>query len=112
MTAPCSAAIRPTTISISTCCAKLRRNPSEVNAMIVDGLSMPVPERQWFEEWREAKIGCVNTSVAVWENSSETLAVLGKWRLVIEQNSDLVAAAASVAEIERVAASGRTAIVL
>ena len=80
--------------------------------MIVDGLSMPVPERQWFEEWREAKIGCVNTSVAVWENSSETLAVLGKWRLVIEQNSDLVAAAASVAEIERVAASGRTAIVL
>jgi membrane dipeptidase len=80
--------------------------------MIVDGLMMPVPERKWFEEWRDARLGCVNTTVAVWENASETLAVLGKWRLVLAQNSDLVAAATSVAEIERIAASGRTAIVL
>jgi microsomal dipeptidase-like Zn-dependent dipeptidase len=80
--------------------------------MIVDGLMMPVPERKWFEEWRDARLGCVNTTVAVWENASETMAVLGRWRIVLEQNSDLVAAAASVAEIERIAASGRTAIVL
>ena len=80
--------------------------------MLVDGLSMPVPERRWFEEYREAKLGAVNTTVAVWENSQETLALLAKWRLVLEQNKDLVAAAASVAEIEAVAASGRTALVL
>lgn len=79
--------------------------------IIVDGLMMPTPERRWFEEWRDAKLGCVNTTVAVWENAGETLATLGKWRHVIAQNADLVAAAASVAEIERVAASGRTAIV-
>jgi microsomal dipeptidase-like Zn-dependent dipeptidase len=80
--------------------------------MMVDGLSMPVPERRWFEEWREAELSCVNTTVAVWENSTETLASLAKWRTVIADNSDLVAAAASVTEIEKVAASGRTAIVL
>jgi membrane dipeptidase len=80
--------------------------------MLVDGLSMPVPERRWFEEYREAKLGAVNTTVAVWENSQETLALLAKWRLVMEQNKDLVAPAASVAEIEAVAASGRTALVL
>jgi membrane dipeptidase len=78
---------------------------------IVDALSMPTPERKWFQEWRDGSIGCINTTVSVWENSSETLALLGKWRHVIAQNSDLVAPAASVAEIESVRRSGRTAIV-
>jgi microsomal dipeptidase-like Zn-dependent dipeptidase len=73
---------------------------------------MPVPERRWFEEWHEAGLACVNTTVAVWENAGEAIAVLGKWRSVIAANSDLVAAATSVEEIERVAGSGRTAIVL
>ncbi len=54
---------------------------------------------------------CVNTTVAVWENASETLAVLGKWRHVLAQNSDLVAPATSVEEIEAIRKSGRTAIV-
>jgi membrane dipeptidase len=79
--------------------------------MIVDGLMMPVPERKWLEEMREAGIGCVNTCVAVWENASEALAALGRWRIVVQENSDLVAAAASVEEINTVAASGRTALV-
>lgn len=79
--------------------------------MIVDGLMMPVPERRWFEEWHDAGLGCVNTTIAVWENASEALGLLGKWQLVLEQNADLIAAASSVDEIERVAASGRTAVV-
>lgn len=78
---------------------------------IVDALSMPTPERRWFEQWREGGLGCINTTIAVWENASETLAVLGKWRQVIARNSDLVATAASVEEIEAVRKSGRTAIV-
>lgn len=79
--------------------------------MLVDGLMMPTPERRWFEEWRDAKLGCVNTTIAVWENASETLAILAKWRVVVEQNRDLVAGASTFADIERIAASGRTAIV-
>jgi microsomal dipeptidase-like Zn-dependent dipeptidase len=86
--------------------------PAAMPFPIVDGLSMPVPERRWFEEWHEAGLACVNTTVAVWENAGEAIAVLGKWRSVIAANSDLVAAATSVEEIERVAGSGRTAIVL
>jgi microsomal dipeptidase-like Zn-dependent dipeptidase len=86
--------------------------PAAIPFPIVDGLSMPVPERRWFEEWHEAGLACVNTTVAVWENAGEAIAVLGKWRSVIAANSDLVAAATSVEEIERIAASGRTAIVL
>lgn len=79
---------------------------------IVDALSMPTPERRWFEQWRDGGIGCINTTVAVWENASETLAVLGKWRHVVAQNADLVATATSVEEIETIRKSGRTAIVL
>ena len=78
---------------------------------IVDGLSMPTPERRWFEAWRAGSISCVNTTVSVWENASETLALLGKWRTVLAANADLVAPAQSVEEIEAVRKSGRTAVV-
>ena len=78
---------------------------------IVDGLSMPTPERKWFQEWRDGAISCVNTTVSVWENASETVALLSKWRRVLAENSDLVAAATSVEEIETIRRSGRTAIV-
>lgn len=78
---------------------------------IVDGLSMPTPERKWLEEWRAADLACVNTCVAVWENAGEALSILGKWKRVIEENADLVAQATSVADIRRIAAEGKTAIV-
>jgi membrane dipeptidase len=78
--------------------------------LTVDGLSMPTPERRWFEEWRAGDIACVNTTIALWENAGETLALLGKWRTVLEENSDIVALATSVDDIRKIAASGRTAI--
>lgn len=84
--------------------------PSE-GRFIVDGLSMPAPERHWLEEWNSAGLSCVNTCIAVWENSTEALAVLGKWRLILEQNADIVAQAESTEEIRRIASTGRTAIV-
>lgn len=79
--------------------------------LIVDGLEMPVPERRWFEEWRAGGLACVNTSIAVWENAQETVASLARWRRVLDANADLIEAATSVADIRRIAASGRTAVV-
>jgi len=79
--------------------------------LIVDGLSMPTPERKWFEEWQAGGIGCVNTTIAVWENAHETLSILSKWRRVLRENSDLVEIATSVDDIRRIAASQRTAVV-
>lgn len=77
----------------------------------VDALAMPVPERRWFEEWHAGGVGCVNMTVAVWENATETLSALAKWNRAIAENKDLVEAATSVADIRRIAAQGRTAIV-
>jgi membrane dipeptidase len=79
---------------------------------IVDALTMPVPERQWFAEYRAGGLSCVNATVAIWENAAETLALLSKWRTIVAANSDIVAIATSVAEIEAIRTSGRTAIVL
>lgn len=79
--------------------------------MIVDGLSMPAPERKWFQQWHDGKIACVNTTIAVWENSAQTISLLGKWNRIVQENSDLVATATSVEEINEIAASGRTALV-
>lgn len=78
--------------------------------MIVDGLTMPALERRWLEEWRAADLGCVNNCIAVWENASETLSLLTAWKRFLADNSDLAEAANSVADIERIAASGRTAV--
>jgi microsomal dipeptidase-like Zn-dependent dipeptidase len=79
--------------------------------LIVDALNIPTPERRWFEEWHAGGVSAVNATVAIWENAKETTAFIGKWRRVIDENADLVALATSPAEIERIAASGRTAIV-
>ncbi|MCP1337149.1 dipeptidase [Futiania mangrovi] len=79
--------------------------------LIIDGLSMPTPERRWFEEWRDGGIGCVNTCICVWENAREAITVLSRWRRALEENSDLIAPATSVDEIRSIAASGRTAVV-
>jgi microsomal dipeptidase-like Zn-dependent dipeptidase len=79
---------------------------------MVDALSMPTPERRWFQQWRDGGLSCVNTTVAVWENATETTGLLGKWRNVVDANADLVAIATGVDEIEAIRRSGRTAIVL
>lgn len=78
---------------------------------IVDGLSMPTPERRWFEEYRGAPLAAVNTCLAVWENCTEAMALIGKWRTVLAANQDIVAQATSVEEIEAIRRSGRTALV-
>ncbi|TFY98625.1 dipeptidase [Ramlibacter rhizophilus] len=78
---------------------------------IVDGLSMPTPERRWFEQYRGAPLAAVNITISVWENASETMALLGKWRQVLAANQDLVAQATSVEDIEAIRQSGRTALV-
>ncbi|HSV84579.1 MAG TPA: membrane dipeptidase [Ramlibacter sp.] len=89
----------------------MTETPSRPRRLVVDGLTMPTMDRKWFEEWREARLGCVNMTVAVWENAHETLNLLARWREVIRANADLVEGAQSVADIRRIAASGRTAIV-
>lgn len=79
--------------------------------LIIDALQIPTPERRWFEEWKAGGVGCVNVTTAIWENAQETMTYLARYRRVASENADLVEIATSGADIERIAASGRTAIV-
>ncbi len=78
----------------------------------IDGLGIPVPERRWVEMWRQGDVSCVNVTVAIWENAAAAMSVIGAWKHMLARNADIAALATSAAEVERIAASGRTAIVM
>jgi microsomal dipeptidase-like Zn-dependent dipeptidase len=81
------------------------------STLIVDAMQYNKPERVRFEEWRAGGIGCVHVTVAIWEGARETLSVLGEWNRLLDANSDLIALATTADEIEKIAKSGRTAII-
>jgi Zn-dependent dipeptidase, microsomal dipeptidase homolog len=79
--------------------------------VIVDALQYNKPERARFKEWRDGGVSCVHVTLAIWESARETLSVIGQWNRLLEQNADLIALATSVEDVERIVASGRTAII-
>ena len=80
--------------------------------LLIDCLQVSKPSRERFLEWREGGVGCVHTTLAIWENARETLSVIGHWNRMFKDHSDLIALATSAEDVEAIAASGRTAVVL
>ncbi len=87
-------------------------NMSDNNILVVDCLQASKPSRERFLEWREGNVGCVHVTLAVWENCRETLSVVGIWNRMFADNADLVERATSAADIRRIHAAGRTAVIL
>ena len=79
--------------------------------LLIDCLQVSNPCRERFLEWRTGGLDCVHVTLAIWETARETLSVIGKWNRLFTANDDLIALAGSAGEIERIAASGRTAVV-
>jgi membrane dipeptidase len=79
--------------------------------LVIDALQYNKPERIRFEEWRAGGVGCVHVTLAIWESARETLSAIGEWNRLFEHNADLVAMATTAEDIDRIAASGRTAVV-
>jgi len=84
---------------------------SKKGVLIVDALQYSKPERARFEEWRSGGVSCVHVTVAIWENARDTLSAIGNWNRLLEANADLIGLAKTAGEIERIVASGKTAIV-
>lgn len=80
--------------------------------MIIDGLQCGHFSRAVFQELQEAGIGCVTVTCGFWEGCVESLDSLASWRDLLRENADLVTVARTSAEIEKIHASGRTAILL
>ncbi len=80
--------------------------------MLIDGLQCGHFNRKIFEELRQADVAGVTVTCGFWEGTVESLDSLARWRDLVAANSDLVAIATTVDEMETAAASGRTAIIL
>ena len=80
--------------------------------MLIDGLQCGHFTREIFAELRKADVGAVTVTCGFWEGTVESLDSIARWRDLVAANKDLVAIATTVAEIEAVTASGRTAIIL
>lgn len=82
------------------------------NSLTVDALSIPYPARHLLERWRQGQVSCVHVTVTIWDTARETISLIGRWRRFMEDNRDIVELATSGEDIQRIAASDRTAIVL
>ncbi|MEM7293597.1 MAG: membrane dipeptidase [Pseudomonadota bacterium] len=82
------------------------------NTLVIDCLQVVNPCRERFEEWRKGGVDCVHMTLSIWENARETLTTIGKWNRLFDEHADLIALAETAEDIESIAASGRTAVLL
>ncbi len=68
--------------------------------------------RRALEEVVAGRVGAITVTVGFWEDATESMDQLVKWRKMAEANADLVEIAYSAADIRRIAAEGRCAIIL
>jgi microsomal dipeptidase-like Zn-dependent dipeptidase len=80
--------------------------------MLIDALQCGHFNREVFTQLRRGNISAVTVTCGFWEDPLESFDSLGKWRDLIGENADLVAIARTPADIETIAASGRTALIL
>ncbi|MYY09122.1 dipeptidase [Streptomyces sp. SID4919] len=80
--------------------------------MLVDALQFVKPARERFEEWHAAGITAVHATVAIWEDSTETMREVGRWQRLLAENADLLCEGRSADDIRAAGEQGRTAVVL
>ncbi|MFF8955632.1 dipeptidase [Streptomyces sp. NPDC014894] len=80
--------------------------------MLVDALQFVKPSRERFEEWHTAGIAGVHATVAIWEDSTETMREVGRWQRLLTENADLLREGRSGDDIRAAGEAGRTAVVL
>lgn len=80
--------------------------------LIVDALQFSKPSRERFQEWRDGNVSAVHVTIAIWEDSTETMREIGRWAKLFEDNADLICPGQTVDQIRDAHKSGRTAVIL
>ena len=80
--------------------------------MLIDGLQCGHFDREVFQQLQQANVGCITVTCGFWEDTTESLDSLARWRDLVAENADVVGTARTAAEIREIAASGRVAILL
>jgi microsomal dipeptidase-like Zn-dependent dipeptidase len=80
--------------------------------MLIDGLQCGHFDRDAFQALLRGKVGAVTVTCGFWEDITESLDSIARWRDLCAENADLVEIARSAADIRRIAGAGKLAIVL
>ncbi|WP_312794250.1 dipeptidase [Tianweitania sp.] len=80
--------------------------------MIIDGLQCGHFDREAFLSLQRAGVGGVVVTCGFWEGALESLDALGLWRDLVRDNSDVAEIGTTSAEIERIGAEGKVAVIL
>lgn len=80
--------------------------------MLIDGLQCGHFDREAFDALRRGNVGAVTVTCGFWEDTTESLDSIGRWRDLCAANADIVEIARSAADVRRIADAGRMAIIL
>lgn len=85
--------------------------PHDRPGQVIDGPQFANWSETIFRQMREGGVSVAHVTVAYHENFRDTVDLLVGWNRLLRRHDDLIAFAGSRAEIDKVAESGRTAIV-
>lgn len=80
--------------------------------MIIDGLQCGYFSREIFESLKKGNIGCVTNTLGFWEGTTASMDSIVKWRDMARINTDVFGIATSAAEIEKLCADGKVAVLM
>jgi membrane dipeptidase len=78
----------------------------------IDGLHAGRVDREILEDLRHGELTAVTVTLGFWEDATETMDNIARWRDVAEENADIIRIVDDPAEIEQAAEEGRTAVIL
>jgi microsomal dipeptidase-like Zn-dependent dipeptidase len=87
------------------------RAPWQTEPMFIDCLQYCNWSRKIFEEMNTGDLSAVHVTISYWEDFRETVERIVEWKRRFEAYSDLIAPAGTAADVRRIAAEGRTAII-
>jgi microsomal dipeptidase-like Zn-dependent dipeptidase len=80
--------------------------------MLIDGLQCGHFDRHAFAALRRGNVGAVTVTCGFWEDVTESLDSIGRWRDLCAECADIVEIAYNAADIRRINHAGRMAIIL
>lgn len=80
--------------------------------IVVDGLIVSNFGRDVFEDMRRGGITAANCTCCIWENFSDSMRNVARWKGWLAEHSDLITQVYTTADIERAKREGKTGIIL
>ena len=81
-------------------------------AIIIDGLIISKFGREVFEDMRRGGLTAANCTCCVWENFTESMRNIMRWKMWFREHGDLIVQVYSTDDIRRAKADSKTGIIL